>query len=295
MTDQSILPVPSDDEFRAEAARFLPLCEEYCTCPSGWHFIWSAFKASGRRRSVYYQQPLLARLLKPTLIKTRKVLIAGAADSGILSVLASIFGPQVQYVVIDRCAAPLKEVQIYAADHGLSVRCQQVPLQDYLPQEIFDLIFLHNTLGFLAPELAARVLHRLGQGLNAHGYMACGMRYYSDTVHQNSTAIAADCRSLFRTTFADHPNLMEIIDSHINSYAISQSERSQNIYNPSLVQAMITAAGYDTVDRYTDNLTPSVVQSSLPSGARVDSEVMLLRPGVHLLKDADFLQDSPNP
>jgi len=295
MTDQSILPVPSDDEFRAEAARFLPICEDCCTCPSGWHFIWSAFKASGRRRSVYYQQPLLARLLKPTLIKTRKVLIAGAADSGILSVLASIFGPQVQYLVIDRCAAPLKEVQIYAASHGLSVRCQQVSLQDYSPQESFDLIFLHNTLGFLTPELAVYVLRRLGKGLHAHGYIACGMRYYSDAVHQSATAIAADCRSLFRTTFTDHPDLMQIIDSHIDSYAISQTERSQNIYNPSLVQAMITVAGYLTVDRYTDILTPTVVQSSLPSGTKVDSEVMLLRSGLHALNDADLLQGNLYP
>lgn len=278
MTYANAMTVPSDDEFRAEAARFLPICAAHCSCPNGWHYIWSAFKASGRRRSIYYQQPLLARLLSPALHKTRKVLIAGTADSGIVQVLASILGRQTDYLAIDRCAAPLQEIKNFAAIHNLSVRCRQVALEDYLPQEHFDLIFLHNTLGFLAPEAATRALRQLGQGLHEDGLVACGMRYYSDISQQTAADIAASCRSLFKASFAGRPDLMQMVDPYIDEYAIAQRSRTQNQYSPDTVKAMIKAAGYVTLDRCTDELTPSGVRSSLASTDRVDSEVLLLQP-----------------
>lgn len=274
----NLFSIPSDKDFLTEAERFLPICAAHCTCPAGYHFTWSALKASGRRRSVYFQQPLLARLLAPTVPDTRKVLLVGTADSGALAVLASIFGPQVEYVAIDRCAAPLEEVRRYAQMHGLTARCQQVSLQAYEPQELFDLVFVHNTLGFLSTQEIAAVLQQLRKGMYEHSWMACGMRYYEAPEQRPAADIAAGNRRMFRATFANRPDLFDLVEPHIDAHAAEQSAGVRQRHIPADFEGLLAAACFDTVERYLDDQTPVEMLKSLPDGHKVASEVLLLRP-----------------
>lgn len=277
--------IPTDEEFRAESERFLPICAAHCSCPNGWHFVWSAFKASGRRRSIYFQQPLLARLLTRVLPVTRKILIAGAADAGILSVLDSIFGAEVEYVAIDRCAAPLLALRDYAARTGLSLRCQQVALQDFVPQETFDLVFMHNTLCFLLPHEAADVLRKLKRAMRPGGWMACGMRYdrpANGLRGTDSVQFAATSRAMVQATFADRPDLARLVDPHIDAYEATYRQGGFHQYEPEQFQLLLDAAGYMTVDRYTDTVTPAAMLSFTPRNSDVLSEVLLLRTRIGL-------------
>lgn len=272
--------IPTDEEFRAESERFLPICAAHCTCPNGWHFVWSAFKASGRRRSIYFQQPLLARLLTRVLPVTRKILIAGAADAGILSVLGSIFGADAEYVAIDVCAAPLEALRDYAAREGLSLRCQQVALQDFAPQETFDLVFMHNTLCFLPPQDAAEVLRTLRRAIRPGGWMACGMRYERHVRGLRGTdpaQFSAMTRAMIRATFADRPDLASLVDPHVDAYDATYRHGGFHHYEPEQFKILLDTVGYVTVDRYTDTVTPAAMLNFTPTNSDVLSEVLLLR------------------
>lgn len=276
----SRLPVPTDEDFRAESIRFLKTCAAYCTCPNGWHFIWSAFKASGRRRSVYFQQPMLEKLLAPVLSGgVRRILIAGSADAGILSVLASIFGARVDYFAIDICAAPLQELRDHASRKGLSLRCLQTSLQDFVLQETFDLVFVHNTMYFLKPQEVGRVLRQLGQGMHANSWMVCGMRYERHPAGLSGTdpaKFAAATRAMISATYADCPDLIRLIDPHVDAYAATHCLGGFHRYEPAEFEAILEAAGYVTLDRCTDTLTPAATLNHSSTNSDVLSEVLLV-------------------
>jgi SAM-dependent methyltransferase len=274
-------PVPTDQEFLTESARFLRTCDRHCSCATGWHFIWSAYKASGRRRSIYYQQPQLSALLAPIQGRIRKVLVAGTADAGILQVLDSILGEGVDYVVFDICEAPLQEVRHHARQAGIRVRCTQVSLQEFRADETFDLVFVHNTLCFLDPESAGAVLRELRRAITPGGHMACGMRY--DLVPPRWTADSAaelvqEIRAMLAHTFGPGSALGALVEPHLAAYAHSRAPGQRPAYSPDAFLAMVAQAGYRSVGAYQDQSTPSSILSTAPNQAAPRSDVYLLQP-----------------
>ena len=277
MTDFAI---PTNTDFLAESLRFLRTCEAHCSCRDGWHFVWSAFKASGRRRSVYYQQPLLQQLLAPAVPAVRNVLIAGSADAGILSVLASVFGDKVRYVAFDLCNAPLVEMRQYAREHGLDLTCSQASLLDYHPQETFDLIFVHNTLCFLGPADALTVLQRYARHMHAGSWLACGMRYEQHPVGLDASAaaeLARDIRQMIPDTYAGHADLIALIEPHVEAYSEVRCAPSRHRYAPAQFEAMCSSAGLVAVDSYTDERTPTGVLNIGLANSDIRSDVYLLQ------------------
>lgn len=277
MTDFAI---PTNSDFLAESLRFLPICQAHCSCPDGWHFVWSAFKASGKRRSVYYQQPLLKRLLAPTVPAARSVLIAGAADAGILSVLASIWGDSVRYVAFDVCNAPLVAMRQHALAHGLDLTCTQSSLQDYHPQESFDVIFVHNTFGFIGPQDAQSVLQRYARHMRADAWLVCGMRFEQHPVGLNASAalaVAQDIRQMLPQTYAGHDALIETIAPHVQAFSEARCSASRHRYSPAQFEAMCASAGLVAVDSYTDALTPTGVLNIGVATSDIRSDVYLLQ------------------
>lgn len=272
--------IPTNEEFRAESERFLPICASHCTCLNGWHFVWSAFKASGRRRSIYFQQPLLAKMLAPMAPKVRKILIAGAADAGILTVLASIFGSDVEYVGIDLCAAPLVAMRHYAVREGLSLRCERTALQEFVPQETFDLVFMHNTLMFLQPHEASEVLNKLRLALRPEAALVCGMRYEQHPKGLQGTdpvQFLTETRAMIQATYANHPELAQLVDAHLDEYAATHRLGRIYRYEPAPFEAILNAAGYVTVDRFTDDQTPAATLNMAAKNSDIRSDVFLLQ------------------
>lgn len=271
--------MPTPEEFLGESTNFLPVCEAFCTCANGWHFVWSAFKASGQRRAIYSQQPMLGRLLAPMIPAVRKVLIAGAADAGILSVLASLLDARTGYLAVDVCQAPLQAMREYAQRNGLALRCQQDSLADFQPEETFDLVFVHNTFYFLQPDEVRRALRRLRTALHPGARMVCGMRY-EQSPPENSlpdpARYAANIRQMIQTTYAALPQFVRLIEPHVDDYAASYCAGSWYQYQPDAFEAMLEAAGYRVEDRFVDGVTPALKVHQSSAKPVVVSEILLL-------------------
>jgi hypothetical protein len=242
--------------------------------------MWSGFKASGRRRSIYYQQPLLKKMLAPMGPSIRSVLIAGAADAGILAVLNSILRPTVRYVALDICNAPAVEMRWYANQHGLTIDCQKIPLEDFVPQEKFDLIFISNTFIFLQPDVVDQTLRQLQGGMRPDSWMVCGMRY-EQTVQDNGPATPEDSANEFRRmiskTYASRPDLLAWMAPHIDPYFESISHAPRHPYEPAEFASILDVAGYHCVDHFRDGITPATILNSVSSGSITLSDVHLLQ------------------
>ena len=267
--------IPSDQQFYEESEKFLQICNQHCTCTDGWHFVWAALKASKQRRSIYYQQPLLAELLSPAASNINKILIAGAADSGLLMILHSIFGSKVDYTVFDICNAPLEQMKEFAQQHGISLRTQSASLTGWNSDQQYDLIFVHNTLNFLPVEAMADVLLKFASHLTEDGRLACGMRYElaTEASSMRRNELLHDTISkMVQSTYATRPDLMSLVSSKIDAYVDQKKKRGVQTLRPDDFKAIWIQAGYVMVSQYQDDQTPSGILNNTPTDSSIRSD-----------------------
>lgn len=271
---------PTDDEFLTESHQFLKICSTECSCPDGWHFMWSAYKASGKRRSIYYQQPMLKQLMQPLVPSVKTVLIAGAADAGILHVLSSIFDKSVHYQAVDICNAPGEEMRHYAAQNDLSLEFKQVPLQDYVPDQVFDLIFISNTLIYLQPDQAKQTLRQLQSGMHANSSVVCGMRYVQEgdvDTPERKTELMREFHHMVANTFAQRPDLTALLEPYVTPFFDTVAAMKRYPYTPQMFLEIVEEMGLMSIANFRDDMTPAVVLNTFAKGFNILSDVHLLK------------------
>lgn len=80
----------------------------------------------------------------------RRVLITGSADYSMLKLIADArppSDPPLTYVVLDRCATPLRVCEWYAERHGLAIETLHQDVLDPLPAGAFDAVYTHAFMG----------------------------------------------------------------------------------------------------------------------------------------------------
>ena len=109
--------------------------------------------------------------------RRRNVLIAGAADTGILSAVAEGLHAEggfealrrTSITVIDQCDTPLTLCREFAQRHGLDVTTSQSDLMALEPSNEFDLVVMHSVLAFLPETERAAMLARVAEWLSDDG------------------------------------------------------------------------------------------------------------------------------
>jgi 2-polyprenyl-3-methyl-5-hydroxy-6-metoxy-1,4-benzoquinol methylase len=99
-----------------------------------------------------------------------RVLIAGAADAGLLALAARgslEFSPRI--TVADRCATPLAVCRRYATARGFAIETVQADLSNTALNGEFDAIVAHNVLGYIPKARHLLFLRNLAQSLTRDG------------------------------------------------------------------------------------------------------------------------------
>lgn len=276
------LKVPSNADFLDESLQFLEICRRHCTCPDNFHFVWSALKASNKRRSIYFQQPLLKEMLAGRLDRAKNVLLAGSSDAGILHVLNSIVERgQPHFTAIDICAAPVEEIKRYAAQNQIDVNAFQCAMHEVPLASSYDVIFVHNTLCFVDAEAALKILLHFRNGVKPGGMIICGMRYeFMDEMEPKEATDSETTlmKEMVANTYRDHPHLVEMLEPMLYRYAVTKHARERYRYTEPLFLELVARAGFKVVQSFADNLTPPVVLNSLPGNSSIISKVYMLEP-----------------
>lgn len=116
-----------------------------------------------------------AELLRPHFARLTegrencRVLIAGAADAGLLAFVANSSAGTPQTVVVDRCPTPLEMCRQFADRWSLPVETRQQALEEIGDVARFDIALCHLTLSFVAPERRVSALGRLRGTLDRNG------------------------------------------------------------------------------------------------------------------------------
>jgi len=117
-----------------------------CSGCNGYHALWGYERLAGiKNPSFEADRDIVEPLIRAHAGK--RILIAGAADAGLLAMTACAMRAQpVPVTVADRCETPLSVCRTYAKAHGLAVTTAKVDLTQAPLDVRHDLAFAHNIL-----------------------------------------------------------------------------------------------------------------------------------------------------
>jgi len=170
--------VPSqlwDDDPRGHAARSVEVARVLCACDYPYHVLWPILRAAGITGSLRYQEDeALAPVLAPLMENGTRVLIAGSADTGTLCVAGRIAAAlRPQFTVLDRCPAPLKLIDEFAAERHLACTTLRADLLDLAETARWDVVLVNYTLQYVAAVERPSVLKHLASALVPGGTLIC--------------------------------------------------------------------------------------------------------------------------
>ena len=121
---------------------------ETCVACDSYHALWGYERLAGiKGNSFETERDLLEPLLRGNLPPSGRILIAGAADAGLLALTAQVTqGAAARINVADRCATPLAVCRRYGESHALEVATAHTDLTAVPLNARYDLAFAHNVL-----------------------------------------------------------------------------------------------------------------------------------------------------
>ena len=198
-----------DDDPRGHAARGVEVARTLCACDYPYHVLWPILRAAGITGSLRYQEDqALAPVLGPLMENGTRVLIAGSADTGTLCVAGRIAGSRrPHFTVLDRCPAPLKLVEEFAAERDLSCATLCVDLLELSETARWDVVLVNYTLQYVAAHERPLVLKHLARALAPGGTLVCvaktGTKLSPTQAKESQAAWLDKARRKFRAAALD--------------------------------------------------------------------------------------------
>ncbi len=150
------------------------LCATSCR---DYHAAWPVLRAARLVGGVDADRRPFLDMLDPLLENTigRRILIAGCADSALLSLVAGVAPATSRITIIDRCQTPLAVCRQVAAP-SLLLETLQADLLACEPEAPYDLIVCHSLLPFFRDGERRELLKRFAAWLSPAGALVLAVR-----------------------------------------------------------------------------------------------------------------------
>jgi hypothetical protein len=142
------------------------LAQELCATCRDYHAIWSYRRLSRTVSGIEATADIVEALLREATRPNGRILIAGAADAGLLALAAQAtrtLTPSID--VADRCPTPLAVCRRYAETHGLSIATVLLEFGSRPPPRRYDVVFGDCILQFVPRQSHVEILRNLGQAM----------------------------------------------------------------------------------------------------------------------------------
>jgi SAM-dependent methyltransferase len=153
------------------AAQAYQLSDQLCGSCRDLHALWPYIRLSRSSTGVEVEESKLTHGLRNLIVEGRRdVLIAGAADTGLLALVARAgidYG--VNIVVLDICETPLELCRQFAKQWSLPIETVRQDLRKLNARQQFDLVLVHGTLHFIDRSGRSRAVTRIRDSLRPGG------------------------------------------------------------------------------------------------------------------------------
>src|SRR5262249_18439351 len=133
------------------AAQAYQLSDRLCGSCRDLHALWPYIRLSRSSTGVEVEGSRLTEVLRRLIAAGgRDVLIAGAADTGLLALVARAGADHlVNIVVLDICETPLELCRQFAKQWSIPITTIRQDLRELDVRQQFDLVLVHGTLHFI--------------------------------------------------------------------------------------------------------------------------------------------------
>jgi SAM-dependent methyltransferase len=243
-----------EEDLPAMAAQAYVLADRHCAHCRNFHALWPYRRLARMCSAAEFGAPIIERTIR-TLLSAggRRVLIAAAADSGLLATVARAgAGLEPDITVVDRCETPLELNRQFAAQCSFPVQTQRLDLTK-LDLQGFDIIYGNEILQHFTNDQRVDVLARMKQALRPGGHLVC--------VFHTGGRIEGDIVSEYRSGYADWlltelerneiplPDSRDMFRQCANECASGLQTREGAFEEPEAVDRMMENAGFVVKDR----------------------------------------------
>lgn len=234
-----------------------PLCRGCGQVHAVWPYIRLARASTGVELPSSHLQSVLTALIAED---RRRILIAGAADTGLLALLARAGASRdLEIVVLDRCETPLALCRRWAARSSQRIATLREDLRDLGTTACFDLVLVHGTLHFIAAAERLDVLARLRRSLADGGHL----------VLLFNTSVPAVGNLADREGYADWvldelqrvgvalPEPRAAFRARLINHAEEREDREGAFVVPEDIDALLASAGFALQERVEVSVKPA--------------------------------------
>jgi SAM-dependent methyltransferase len=253
-----------DEDLPCLAAESFELSKSLCRACGQVHALWPYIRLTRASTGVEAPSSQLRSVLTGLMAEgRRRVLIAGAADTGLLALLARASadaGRDADIAVLDRCEAPLALCRRWAARVPHPIVTLHQDLRDLNEAQLFDLVLVHGTLHFIAAPERPDVLARLRRSLAPGGRLVL--------LFNTSAPVVGDLARHGRDGYADWvldelkrigvtlPEPHDAFRTRLISHAQERENREGAFAVPEDVDALLANAGF-TLQKRVEVGTPT--------------------------------------
>jgi hypothetical protein len=278
-----------DDDPRGHAARSVEVARALCTCEYPYHVLWPILRAAGITGSLRYQEDeTLVPVLDPLLENGTRVLIAGSADTGTLCVAGRIAGGRrPHFTVLDRCSAPLKLIDEFAADRRLACTTMRADLLELAETARWDVVLVNYTLQYIAAAERPVVLKHLASALVPGGTLICvaktGTPLSPSQAAQSQSAWLDKARRKVEAARLDLGIASTVVDDLLHVAAAGRTARRLELPTAEELTNGLKDAGLELV-RQGSSPRKQLLEAEGAAPADLESSVIIaaIRPGSRL-------------
>jgi len=165
---------PFEEDLPAMAAQAYALSDRLCEHCRNFHALWPYRRLARMCSAASSGSPVIERTIGALLAAGgRRVLVAAAADSGLLATVARAgAGLEPDITVVDRCETPLELNRQFAAQWSLRLQTQRLELAE-LDLAGFDLIYANELIQYFPRGRRVDMLARMRRALRPGGHLVC--------------------------------------------------------------------------------------------------------------------------
>ena len=242
------------EDLEALAEYEFRIAQTSCVDCNEYHALFSYGRLAGVNYGLAPDAEIAATALNKVSPPNARILIAGAADAGMLAFTARATLDRTPIItVVDRCATPLAVCRHYAKTHHLRVSTLQADLNKTSIAGPYDVAFTHNVLLFVPEGRRVTFLTNLGRSLGKGGTLVLINRPRHPKRAEDGALkfgnFTAEIESGLVTRGIPLPESEVCFRRRLEAAAKSERARSDVTLTLQQIEESLTAAGFCIVER----------------------------------------------
>jgi len=237
------------------AADACVLANRLCGSCRNFHGLWPYRRLTRMVGAAEAGGPALASALAELFDAGRRsVLIAGAADTGVLAMTARAGARHhPEFLIIDICETPLVLCRRFAERWSLPVETACQDLTTLNIADRFDIVIAHSLLQFIAADRRVDFLSRVNRVLRRDGRLALvfnsGNRIGGDAAVDYRRSYSSWVIERLRSAGVPLPEPESEFRARLDAHAQNRESREGAFADPGEVDAMLNRAGFAIIKR----------------------------------------------